>query len=445
MHPRNPYQAPPDFLALAENYPALKPHLVKAAVGYSIDFHDSNAQRCLTQALLHRDFSLKLSVPEDRLCPPVSNRLNYILWLQDVMTSSCPVGGETRTVTGVDIGTGASAIYPLLGCRTNQHWQFIATEIDVHSLECAQTNIFQNGLQGRIRMIQAVPGGRIFPPAIFDIHSHIDFTMCNPPFYGDKEEVLRSAEAKEIGPSAVCTGADTEMITPGGEVAFVGEMVAESTTLTTRSRWYSSMLGKLSSLTAIVQLLRDRQIDNYAIAEFVQGKTRRWAIAWSLTNERLPDSVARITNPTLQSMMPPRNSLKHPFGSVHSPGRLRNALHHVLANIEGVTFEQTLPENVTQDQGFPGILVHASSNTWSRAARRRKKLAVKSGLSPGRPIPTLSCRIQKTSTNDGDTAQMSLEFQWVRGADRGLFESFMSHVSRKVDAALKSSEDTMVL
>ena len=80
--------------------------------------------------------------------------------------------------------------------------------------------------------------------------------MCNPPFYGSREEVAKSANEKDFAPNAVsnssfvsvlysmvtvfiqvCTGADIEMIfDDGGEEGFVGEMVNESERFQTRCK-----------------------------------------------------------------------------------------------------------------------------------------------------------------------------------------------------------------
>lgn len=49
------------------------------------------------------------------------------------------------------------------------------------------------------------------------------------------------------------------------------------------------MLGKFSSLSTIVALLRKHGVDNYAVTELVQGQTRRWVVAWSFGSVRLPD------------------------------------------------------------------------------------------------------------------------------------------------------------
>ncbi|TFK82629.1 S-adenosyl-L-methionine dependent methyltransferase [Polyporus arcularius HHB13444] len=436
MHPRNPYRTPPDFLALAEAYPALKPHLISASHGTTVDFKDETAQRRLTEAILHRDFGLKMDLPPGRLCPPVPNRLNYILWLDDVVEAmglaEHPVERARRVVRGLDVGTGASAIYPLLGCSTHSNWTFTATEIDFLSIEYARRNVVQNGLEERISVVQADPDGSILAPlAQSDVP--YDFTMCNPPFYGSREEVIQSAESKEFEPNAVCTGADVEMITAGGEAAFVGKMVRESLRLRDKCRWFTSMLGKMSSLTHIVHLLREHAVSNYAITELVQGQTRRWVVAWSYGDVRLPDSIGRLSHHALQTILPPRNTLVQPLAQATSQAQVAPVLATVLASVDGLTVRP-----LSTESGPADVLVMVTENTWSRAARRKKRDAMPVETDSGpRAEVQLICRVKLAgSVEEGNRVTMA--FDWVAGKDRGLFESFASHVERKVVGTFKT-------
>jgi hypothetical protein len=117
--------------------------------------------------------------------------------------------------------------------------------------------------------------------------------MCNPPFYASQAELFESARSKSRPPNSACTGVDVEMVTPGGEVEFVSRMIDESTKLKTQVQWYSSMVGKMSSIGTLVDKLKAKGIDNWAVTEFVQGaKTRRWALAWSWRDLR-PSMVSR--------------------------------------------------------------------------------------------------------------------------------------------------------
>ncbi len=106
--------------------------------------------------------------------------------------------------------------------------------------------------------------------------------MCNPPFYESAEEMLASAKAKQRPPLSACTGAEVEMVTPGGEIAFVSRMIQESIALRDQVEWYTTMLGKLGSVSVIVEKLKSIGVSNWAVTEFVQGsKTKRWCVAWS--------------------------------------------------------------------------------------------------------------------------------------------------------------------
>ena len=129
--------------------------------------------------------------------------------------------------------------------------------------------------------------------------------MCNPPFYESKADMLTSAANKQRPPFTACTGSETEMVTSGGEVAFVSRMIDESLVLRDRVLWYTSMLGKFSSVAILVEKLKDNAIDNYAVTEFVQGsKTRRWGIAWSFDDLRPGLNIARGLNSLPKALLP---------------------------------------------------------------------------------------------------------------------------------------------
>ena len=155
------------------------------------------------------------------------------------------------------------------------------SDIDGKNLNYAKRNVDANNLSSRIRLLKTDHDGPLLPLDRLGIE-HADFTICNPPFYASKEAMQAANAAKEKPPSAVCTGADIEMITDGGDAGYVIRMIAESAKLRERIQWYSSMLGKLESVNLVVDSLRGMEITNYAVASLRAGnKTNRWAIAWS--------------------------------------------------------------------------------------------------------------------------------------------------------------------
>jgi 23S rRNA (adenine1618-N6)-methyltransferase len=82
------------------------------------------------------------------------------------------------------------------------------------------------------------------------------------------------------------------MICPGGDAGFVLRMVEESRQLKDTVRWYTSMLGKLSSVHQVIDRLKEIGINNWAVTLLRAGnKTRRWAVGWSYGNRR-PSNVS---------------------------------------------------------------------------------------------------------------------------------------------------------
>ncbi|ETV98132.1 hypothetical protein H310_08875 [Aphanomyces invadans] len=283
IHPRNMYRTPPDFEGLAKAYPSLQPYVRQSSNGTcSFQWNDPQAARELTKSLLHRDFGVTWDIPLNRLCPPLTNRLNYIHWIEDLILlsrSTYTATSDEGPIWGIDIGTGASCIYPLLGHSLNQ-WNFIATDIDALSLRYATANVESNNLSHAIHVEAVAPDAPsvLLIKSIATHASPILFSMCNPPFFDSVEEA-------DTNPRTACTGSHGEMTTPGGEVAFISTMIQDSLVLHTKVRWYTSLIGRKSSLRPLLALLRSHGVCNMRTTEFLQGRTTRWGLAWSFTSD----------------------------------------------------------------------------------------------------------------------------------------------------------------
>ena len=76
-----------------------------------------------------------------------------------------------------------------------------------------------------------------------------------------------------LGSKGVCAlsaGTPEEMVCPGGELAFVTQMVKDSLKLQGRVHWYTSMVGKKTTLKQLRRKLHESKVTALRTTEFVQ-------------------------------------------------------------------------------------------------------------------------------------------------------------------------------
>jgi 23S rRNA A1618 N6-methylase RlmF len=158
MHSRNIYRQRPDFEVMAKTYPSFAAYVKRDLRGKVVfDYNDSHALRELTKTLLKKDFDLEVDIPPDRLIPTVPQRLNYILFVEDLVSKLRQFlvangnGVHQELITGLDIGTGCCAVFPLIGCALNKNWSFVAIDVDPITIQSAVHNVDKNHLQQRIK------------------------------------------------------------------------------------------------------------------------------------------------------------------------------------------------------------------------------------------------------------------------------------------------------
>lgn len=282
MHRRNIFRKEPDFKKLACDYQELKQFVTIGSKNkLKFDFKNPDALRALTCALLHRYFQKRINLPADRMIPAVPQRLNYICWIEDLV-KLVEIQSPDVNILGIDIGTGASCIFPILSCHRNPTWSFIGVEADTKSYAVASENVQKNFMDSRISMIKITTEDTLNDILCLS-HQPITFIMCNPPFFEEEYGVTLELNCGQRPKSSSNTSNKIESVVSGGEIAFVGHMLEQSRHLKEEVTIYTSMLGKKQSLTHFKQTLSSLNEDNlsWTWAELCQGKTIRYAIAWS--------------------------------------------------------------------------------------------------------------------------------------------------------------------
>ncbi|KAK5116598.1 hypothetical protein LTR85_009223 [Meristemomyces frigidus] len=397
-----------------------------------IDFQDPKVVQQLTESLLKCDFGISsIELPDDRLCPPVPVRWNYIRWIQELLDATSDTYSDRydpgREVVGLDIGVGASCIYSLLACSSRPQWRMAGTDIDQHSLEYARKNVEANGMNKRIKLMLSTSDSPLIPLDAMKMEE-LDFVMTNPPFYSSAEDMQASYTGKQAPPSAVCTGAENEMICPGGDIGFVTRILEKSLKLRERVQWYTAMLGKMSSLQQVVAKLKEQGITNFAVTCLQAGhRTKRWAVAWSFQDYRPRNDVAR------------HGELVHAV--LPAPTAQTIAVPSMDAKSAGERIDATVRELDVRWQWRPSSsvgLMEAKENVWSRAARRKQKFASAGEKEKPKDV-TMGSDGADESGEEEDAVGLAVkitckneavELQWMRGSDHVLFTSFCGLLKR---------------
>lgn len=220
-----------------------------------------------------------------------------------------------------------------------------------------------------------------------------------------------------------------EMITPGGELAFVSKLIEESMDAETRARiqWFTSMLGKLTSVSTLVEKLREKNCTNYAVTEFVQGqKTRRWAVAWSWQDLR-PSTVVARGIPGFEKRLLP---FPTDFAFAVAGARLDKIAASLILQVQSLDLQFRWEPALSMGIGM------ACGDVWSRKARRRKAKDKDEEMvdhDDGDEALALVFKILLSKvTNPQGVDGVKVQVRWLQGRDAVLFESFCGWLKRKM-------------
>jgi 23S rRNA (adenine1618-N6)-methyltransferase len=221
----------------------------------SVDLSNPNAVKLLNQALLSYYYGIKnWNFSDNNICPTIPNKADYIHYMADILMGSnfgnLPEGNH---ITCLDIGTGATCIYPIIGA-VEYNWNFIASEINKESISTAKAIIKSNTILTNKVDCRLQPKAKDIIYGVLNRDEKIDITICNPPLYNSIEEARKEFQKK--GSLYKLLDHANEMICDGGETKFLKQYIKESRAFGDNCFWFSSLVSKPSNQKAMADFLK---------------------------------------------------------------------------------------------------------------------------------------------------------------------------------------------
>ncbi len=286
LHPNNKHSQDYDFETLCSDFPSLKEFVFTNKFNsQTVDFANPKAVKTLNTALLKAYYQIEnWEFSDENLCPPIPGRVDYIHHLNDLLNAS----GIKNNIRILDIGTGATCIYPLLGSRAYS-WQFVGTDIDAESLKNSQEIIDSNNLSNQISLKLQHSPDTIFSEDIFD-SKQFSATMCNPPFYSSQYEAVEANARKLKGLGIETTqrnfgGNQNELWYKGGEKAFLHNYLYQSSLFKTSCYWYTTLVSKKGNVESMIASLTKLGATEIKNIPMHQGNKVSRIIAWTFLSK----------------------------------------------------------------------------------------------------------------------------------------------------------------
>ena len=277
LHPENRFNLGYDFDVLVKQNPILEEFVITNKYNsITIDFSNPQAVKELNKALLFTYKNISVwDFPDENLCPPIPGRLDYIHHLNDLL-------GNEKNIKILDIGTGATCIYPLLGVA-EYNWSFVATDIDLDALDTAQDNIDDNNFTDSIELRQQFKEEHILKDILED-DDFFSATMCNPPFYKSAEEAkgANKRKSRNLGNNAVrnFSGNNNELWYVGGEKAFLHTYLYESSLQPKKSNWFTSLVSKKENVESLKASSKKLGVAEFKTIPMQQGNKVTRIVCW---------------------------------------------------------------------------------------------------------------------------------------------------------------------